>query len=109
MNLESTVLSSVAEIPAPARGEYVLATGARAVRRLLLLHDIYAPVGRRILLKAGLKPGITVADFGCGVGAVTRMLAEMVGPSGHVTGIDADERQLVEARNLCKTNGLTNV
>jgi tRNA A58 N-methylase Trm61 len=73
------------------RGEYVLATGAGAVRRLLLLHHIYSPAGRRVLLSAGLKPGMKAADFGCGIGAVTRMLAEMVGLRGDVSGIDANE------------------
>ena len=71
------------------RGEYALASGAAAVRRLFVLHNIYGPAGRRILLQAGLKPGMHVADFGCGVGAVTHMLGEIVGPSGSVTGIDA--------------------
>jgi tRNA A58 N-methylase Trm61 len=61
-------------------GAYALATGADAVRRLHLLHKIYSPAGTRVLLQAGLKEGMRVADFGCGVGATTRMLAEMVGP-----------------------------
>jgi hypothetical protein len=65
----------------PRNGEYALASGAAAVRRLYVLHNIYGPAGRRILLQAGLKPGMHVADFGCGVGAVTRMLGEIVGPS----------------------------
>ena len=30
---------------------YVLATGAAAVRRLHVLHDVYSPAGRRILLQ----------------------------------------------------------
>jgi SAM-dependent methyltransferase len=76
---------------------YVLATGAAAVHRLHVLHDIYSPMGRRILLRAGLKKGMKVADFGCGVGVVTRMLAEMVGPAGHVTGIDVNGAQLDQA------------
>jgi SAM-dependent methyltransferase len=93
----------------PQNGQYVLATGAAAVRRLLLLHEVYAPEGRRILLKAGLKPGMRVADFGCGVGAVTRMLAEMVGPSGDVTGIDVNAPQLDEADKICAAAAFTNV
>ena len=80
---------------------YVLATGAAAVRRLHVLHDIYSPVGRRVLLQAGLKQGMKVADFGCGVGVVTRMLAKMAGPRGHVTGIDVDRAQLEQASDLC--------
>ena len=89
-------------------GPYALATGPAAVRRLHLLHKIYAPAGRRILLQAGLKPGMRVADFGCGVGVVSRMLAEIVGPSGTVVGIDVDKAQLEEAARWCAQAGLQN-
>ncbi len=88
---------------------YALATGARAVRRLHMLHDIYSPVGRRVLLEAGLRKGMSVADFGCGVGVVTRMLAETVGPAGRVTGVDVDEAQLAEARAWCGEARIENV
>jgi SAM-dependent methyltransferase len=87
---------------------YVLATGAAAVRRLHVLHNIYAPAGQRVLQQAGLKKGMKVADFGCGVGVVTRMIAGIVGPKGGVTGIDINGQQLMEARNLCVADGLTN-
>lgn len=89
-------------------GEYSLATGEAAVRRLTALHRVHSPAGRRVLLRAGLKPGMNVADFGCGVGATTRTLAEMVGPSGRVTGIDLSAAQLDQGRNLCKAEGITN-
>lgn len=88
---------------------YVLATGAAAVHRLRVLHDLYSPVGRRVLVEAGLREGMRVADFGCGVGAVTRMLAEMLGPSGTVTGVDVNSQQLVEAQAWCRSAGLGNV
>jgi SAM-dependent methyltransferase len=87
---------------------YVLATGPAAVRRLHVLHNIYSPAGRRVLHQAGLKKGMKVADFGCGVGVVTRMIAEMVGPKGRVTGIDINRQQLMEARSLCAEDGLMN-
>ncbi|MBV8832963.1 MAG: methyltransferase domain-containing protein [Acidobacteriaceae bacterium] len=80
---------------------YVLATGAATVRRLHVLHNIYSLAGKRILLQAGLTEGMRVADFGCGVGVVTRMLAQIVGPSGSVTGIDVDGAQLEQAAELC--------
>jgi SAM-dependent methyltransferase len=88
---------------------YVLATGAAAVRRLHVLHDVYAPAGKRILQKAGLTKGMKVADFGCGVGVVTRMLAEIVGPAGRVTGIDVNGAQLQEAAEYCAREGMKNV
>jgi SAM-dependent methyltransferase len=87
---------------------YVLATGAAAVRRLHVLHNIYSSAGQRILRQAGLTEGMRVADFGCGVGVVTHMLAEMVGPLGNVTGIDVDGAQLEQAAKFCAGEGLTN-
>ena len=97
-------MSSNASVSDP----YVLATGPAAVRRLHVLHNIYSPAGRRVLLQAGLKEGMRVADFGCGVGVVTQMLAEIVGPAGCVTGIDVNGAQLEQARELCARHGLTN-
>jgi len=87
---------------------YTLATGKAAARRLHILHRVCSPVARRVLAEAGLAPGMSVADFGCGVGATTRMLAEMVGPTGHVTGIDMSAAQLEEARGLCEADGIQN-
>lgn len=92
-----------------APGKYALATGADAVGRLHVLHQIYGPAGLRFLLHSGLTEGMRVADFGCGVGVVTRMLAEIVGPTGSVTGIDLHAGQVEEAADLCATSGLENV
>lgn len=94
--------------PKMSAGEYSLATGEAAVRRLTALHRIYSPTGRRILLRAGLTPGMAVADFGCGVGATTRTLAEMVGPLGSVTGVDVSAAQLEQGRRLCEAEGIGN-
>lgn len=91
-----------------AIGQYALGTGANAVGRLDLLHSIYSPVGRQVLADAGLAPGMHVADFGCGTGTMTRMLASMVGPSGSVIGIDVHGAQVVQAAALCEREGLTN-
>ena len=87
--------------PAGSIGAYSLATGEAAVRRLKALHHIYGPAGRRVLLQAGLTPGMDVVDFGCGVGVISRMLADMVGPTGSVTGIDVSAAQLDQARTHC--------
>jgi SAM-dependent methyltransferase len=94
-------------LPAPA-APYVLATGPGAVRRLHVLHDIYSPKGRKVLVRAGLRKGMKVADFGCGVGVTSRMLAGMVGCSGSVTGVDIDAAQLEQAKQWCAEGGWTN-
>jgi SAM-dependent methyltransferase len=73
-----------------------------------MLHKIYSPAGRQFLLEAGLIEGMRVADFGCGSGFVSRMLAEIVGASGSVTGVDVNGAQIEQARKLSAQEGLTN-
>ena len=55
-----------------------------------------------------LAPGQRVLDVGCGPGLDTVPLAEIVGPAGHVTGVDADEDMLRQADELARTRGLDN-
>ena len=45
-----------------------------------------------------LSPGMSVLDVGCGTGAITKGIAEAVGPSGTVVGVDRD-RGLIERAN----------
>jgi SAM-dependent methyltransferase len=90
------------------KGEYVLATGSAAAHRLQILHSLYGQGARRVLLQAGLKPGMRVADLGCGVGMVTTLLAELVGPTGEVVGVDFSGAQIAQARELLPP-GLSNV
>src|SRR5262245_21914178 len=84
---------------------YVLATGEAAAYRLRILHDLYGAGTRRVLFDAGLRPGMRVADLGCGVGLVTALLAREVGLGGHVVGIEASAAQLEEARERLSVGG----
>ncbi|MCD1258972.1 methyltransferase domain-containing protein [Paenibacillus athensensis] len=47
-----------------------------------------------------LRPGMTVLDAGCGTGAITRGIAEAVGPEGRVLGIDSSPQLIERARQL---------
>src|SRR5215475_13412191 len=86
--------------PTDLRGAYVLATGDAAAARLRVLHGLYGPGARDVLLRAGLRRGMRVADLGCGVGMVTALLGDLVGPAGHVVGVDASGAQIAKAREL---------
>jgi ubiquinone/menaquinone biosynthesis C-methylase UbiE len=52
-----------------------------------------------------VKPGQHLLDVGCGLGDVTRLLGERVGPSGRVVGIDLSERLIAEARRRTPQSG----
>jgi SAM-dependent methyltransferase len=45
-----------------------------------------------------LKPGQRVLDVGCGTGSITAGIAQIVGPSGRVLGIDQDSEHIASAQ-----------
>jgi tRNA A58 N-methylase Trm61 len=61
---------------------YILGHSEAELRRLMLQATILNPITRRLLLEAGLQPGMRVLDIGCGSGDVSLLLAEMVAHRG---------------------------
>jgi len=59
-----------------------------------------------ILEGLNLRPGLHVLDLGCGTGADALDIAQRVGPSGVVTGVDASETMIAEARRRAAGSGL---
>lgn len=49
-----------------------------------------------------LKSGLRVLDVGCGTGAITKGIAEMVGKDGYVMGIDSSEHLIIKGKKDCK-------
>ena len=56
-----------------------------------------------------LQPGERVLDLGSGAGTDSLVAAQMVGPDGHVTGIDMTPEMLAKARRAAAEMGATNV
>ncbi|NNE33994.1 MAG: methyltransferase domain-containing protein, partial [Rhodothermales bacterium] len=56
-----------------------------------------------------LKEGMKVLDVGCGPGALTLGIAERVGPSGSVLGIDIEGEQFDRGLAAAAERGLDNV
>jgi len=56
-----------------------------------------------------LSQGECVLDVGCGAGTDTLVAAQMVGPEGHVTGIDMTPEMLAKARAAAAKMGAVNV
>ena len=57
-------------------------------RKLYLTHLLREPAIRSAILGLELPSGSRGLDAGCGIGLGTLLLAESVGPEGHVTGLD---------------------
>jgi len=90
-------------------GTYIIRGGVEGKKRLEVLARVMWPTTARLLAQAGLAPGMTCLDLGCGGGDVTVQLAAAVGPQGHVLGVDMDETKLDLARQNAARLGLANV
>ncbi len=88
--------------------EWNSATGRRWLERHEAVDRQIAPFGRRAMDRADIKTGERILDVGCGCGETTLELADRVGASGFVTGVDIS-RQLIEtarkrAQELARVN-----
>jgi len=88
---------------------YVLGSDPAEVARLDAQAASIAEPTRILLRAAGLGAGQRVLDLGCGLGHVSLLAAELVGPEGSVTGLDADATMLAVAEQRRQTAGATNV
>jgi ubiquinone/menaquinone biosynthesis C-methylase UbiE len=78
--------------------DYVLGNSVQEQERLKLQGRFLEKWTERFLLSAGLKPGMSVLDLGCGMGDVSLLAARLVGTTGRVTGIDRDLVIIEKAR-----------
>lgn len=82
------------------KNNYVLGATINEIKRLELQSSLFEPMAKDALKKAGIKNGSICADIGCGPGYVTRVISELVGKRGTVTGIDINENYI----KYCKSN-----
>jgi len=61
---------------------------------------LLAPISDILIDRARAKAGERIVDVGCGCGATSIALAQTVGPTGHVLGIDISAPMLARARQL---------
>ncbi len=90
---------SSSDAAAPRRTAVIaraVADPARPPLHKQLLDPIRKPA--ETLAFSGVRPGMTVGEFYPGGGYFTRMLSDVVGPSGHVYGIENDRwKEAVQA------------
>lgn len=93
----------------PHRQQYVVNDQVNAYQRLVDLAQLFTDDVRRACQAVGVGRGATVADVGCGPLGALDVLAQVVGPSGQVIGIDVDADALARAHQILDGQGLSNV
>ncbi|MCL4741749.1 MAG: methyltransferase domain-containing protein [Phycisphaerales bacterium] len=78
--------------------EYVLGTDEAELARLGFQHRLWSDTAHALWQSAGIRPGMRVLDVGCGPGYASLELAQIVGASGAVVGVDESEPFLEFAR-----------
>ena len=95
--------------PPPADATYTMGRTGAETERLIRQAGLFNVTTRRLFEAAGLRPGMTVLDVGSGAGDVALLVAELVGPTGTVVGVDVNPTVLVTARERAAARGLARV
>jgi ubiquinone/menaquinone biosynthesis C-methylase UbiE len=88
---------------------YALGNTDAEHERLIRQAARLAPLTERLFREAGVAPGHRVLELGSGVGDVAMLVAQLVGPTGEVVGIERDPRSLSRAKTRVAEAGLHNV
>ena len=80
--------------------DYVLGTHDEELLRLGRQHEAWREIVIDCWRRAGIGPGETVLDVGCGPGYAARDLAAVVGPRGRVVGVDQSKRFVDHAKRV---------
>jgi ubiquinone/menaquinone biosynthesis C-methylase UbiE len=88
---------------------YALGSSDAESDRLLRQADELAGHNAALLDRAGLRPGQSAIDLGCGPRGILELLADRVSPGGRVVGVDADPAHATMAAELAAARGLTGV
>jgi len=73
------------------------------------IHQMFVPLTRALIDRAGIRKGQTVLDVAGGAGEPSLTIAETVGPEGSVTCTDGVAEMVEAARAEAQKRGVTNV
>ncbi len=88
---------------------YVLGHADEELERLVAQAGLIDPITRRFFLSAGLAPGMRVLDVGSGAGDVSFLVAELIGVTGEVVGVDRSPIAIRTANARKASRSLANV
>src|SRR3954471_21117231 len=96
-------MSTAPKMDSPAN--YVLGHSVPEYERLMLQGRLLRPLTERFMRAAGVGPGMRVLDVGSGMGDVALIATDIVGPGGHVHGVDRDRAVLERTRERMVQQG----
>ena len=92
MTTDRTGTATIAAEATLAQDGYALARTPEEYERLRAQARVWESTTGRLLDRVALAPGSRCLDAGCGPGETMRLMAQRVGPSGRVVGVDVDAR-----------------
>jgi ubiquinone/menaquinone biosynthesis C-methylase UbiE len=87
---------------------FSLPHAVRELERLALRARDLAAHTSILFRRAGIAAGQRVLDLGCGPGDVSLLAADIVGPGGHVVGVDRSAIAVAAARDRTRMAGYLN-
>jgi len=76
--------------------------------RLIRIARLQAESAKEACLRAGLVPGSSAIDIGCGPLGALLVLHELIGPTGFIVGLDKSAEALAKARSLLEPQRSSN-
>ena len=83
-------------------------TGFRLMILMFKIRDFLRP-RLDVLKEAGIKPGFSVLDFGCGPGGYIMPLVELVGSSGRIHALDIHPLAIRRVKKTAASKGIENI
>jgi ubiquinone/menaquinone biosynthesis C-methylase UbiE len=89
--------------------QYVMGHSKHERERLVRQSRLFGSFTRELFLDAGLTKGMRVLDVGCGVGDVSLLCADLVGPKGEVVGVDRDPLAVSAAQERVRATWISGI
>jgi ubiquinone/menaquinone biosynthesis C-methylase UbiE len=80
-------------------------TADNYIQKMIASNPLMEPLYKQAIHALELQPGTQGLDVGCGIGLQCLLLADAVGPAGHVTGLDVTPEFLTHAETIIKRAG----
>jgi 2-polyprenyl-3-methyl-5-hydroxy-6-metoxy-1,4-benzoquinol methylase len=97
------------ETPPTGQVFYALGHSEQELQRLSRQGQAFGPFTRQLFEEAGISEGMRVLDVGCGSGDVAFLVADLVGASGEVLGVDRERKAVDWSNARAHSQGMRNI